>query len=147
MPHPWLDTAVIRALLAMGQFETATNENSVSRADEFLAAFDEIVIAAARGDREHAGALQQAYFERPNVTDFERLQINAMLGNREEANAAAARVDQRAHLPLSLMLATLWCHCGAPFDLEATPKFAAKLQEGQLPWPPNSPIAFPLKEW
>jgi hypothetical protein len=50
-------------------------------------------------------------------------------------------------MPMSLMLATLWCYCGAPFDLEATPNFAAKLREGDLPWPPRSPIDFPLKDW
>jgi hypothetical protein len=26
------------------------------------------------------------------------------------------------------------------------PNFAAKFQEGGLPWPPRSPIAFPLKD-
>jgi TolB-like protein len=145
--HPWLDVAVTNALLAMGQFETARNEISLHRKDEFLAAFAEVVIAAAAGERARAGELRQAFLEHPEVTDFERLQIHAMLGDREEANATAARVDQRARMPMSLMVATIWCNCGAPFDLEATPNFAAKLQEGGLPWPPRSPIAFPLKGW
>jgi hypothetical protein len=56
-------------------------------------------------------------------------------------------VDQRARLPISLMLATVWCHCGAPFDLEATPNFEADLREADLPWPPTAPIKFPLKDW
>jgi hypothetical protein len=145
--HPWLDVAVTNALLAMGQFETARNEISLHRKDEFLAAFAEVVIAAAAGERARAGELRQAFLEHPEVTDFERLQIHAMLGDREEANATAARVDQRARMPMSLMVATIWCNCGAPFDLEATPNFAAKLQGGGLPWPPRSPIAFPLKGW
>ena len=147
LSHPWLDIAVTRALLAMGQFETARNEMSLHRKDEFLAAFAEIVQAAAGGERERAYELRQAFLQRSEVSDFERLQIHAMVGDRQEANAAAARVDQRAPMTMSLMLATLWCHCGAPFDLEATPQFAAKLSEGDLPWPPRSPITFPLKDW
>ena len=40
-----------------------------------------------------------------------------------------------------------WCGCGAPWDLEATPNFAAEVEEGDLPWPPRSPMSFPLKDW
>jgi len=145
--HTWLDMVVISSQLALGQFETAASETALYRKDDFLAGWMEIVVAAARGDAARAGELQQAFFQRPETTDFERLQIHAMLGQREAANSVAARVDQRARLPISLMLGALWCYCGAPFDLEATPKLAAKLQEGDLPWPPTSAIAFPLKDW
>ncbi|HET6591616.1 MAG TPA: hypothetical protein VFG48_01745, partial [Xanthomonadales bacterium] len=147
LSHPWLEVAANYALLAMGQFETAANEVSLQRTDEFLARFLEIVNAAARGDRSRAQELYQAFRSHPEISDYERLQLNAVLGERDEANTVAARVDRRAKIPISLMLVTLWCHCGAPFDLEATPNFAAKLQEGELPWPPRSPIEFPLKDW
>jgi hypothetical protein len=39
------------------------------------------------------------------------------------------------------------CNCGAPFDLEATPNFARLIDEANLPWPPQSPIDWPLKGW
>ena len=32
-------------------------------------------------------------------------------------------------------------------SLDATPNFAAKLNESNLPWPPASPMKFPLKDW
>ena len=147
LSHPWLDVAVINALVALGRHETAVNEGSLRRADELLAGFQEIVIAAARGERAHAEAIFVDLNRHPDITDFERLLVFAMLGDRESANGIAALVDQRSLGPISLTLASLWCHCGAPFDLEATPKFAAKLREGQLPWPPRSPIVFPLKNW
>jgi len=147
LTHPWLDMLVTSTLLALGQYETAASESSLYSKDEFLADWMQVVIAAAGGDRARAGELQQAFLQHPDVTDFERLQMHAMLGEREAANGVAARVDQRARMPMSLMLATLWCYCGAPFDLEATPNFAAKLKEGDLPWPPRSPIDFPLKDW
>jgi hypothetical protein len=35
------------------------------------------------------------------------------------------------------------CHCGAPFDLDATPNFRARLAESGFRWPPPPTIAFP----
>ena len=147
LSHPWLDMVAIEALLALGQYETAMNEASLQQADEFLAKFADFTLAAASGQKDRADQLRTTILEHPDATDFERLQIHAMMGEREQANAVAARVDQRAQLPISLLLVTLWCNCGAPFDLEATPNFEAKLREGDLPWPPHSPIEYPLKEW
>jgi adenylate cyclase len=37
--------------------------------------------------------------------------------------------------------------CGAPWDLEVTPNFAKLLEDAELPWPPASPINWPLKDW
>ncbi len=147
LTHPWLEVVAVDAQLAMGQYETAENEVAQGRLDDFYTPYMEITIAAARGDRDRAEALYGEFNKRPDISDFERLQINAMLGDREQANTIAAAVDQRAPMTMSLMIATAWCFCGAPFDLEVTPNFAAKLQEGDLPWPPPSPIAFPLKDW
>jgi hypothetical protein len=147
MSHPWLDLTATNALLAMGRFETARNEMSMRQTDEFLAEFEDIALAAAAGERERAERLRESFLEHPDVTDFERLQIHAILGEREQANEVAARVDQRARLPISLVLLTVWCHCGAPFDLEATPNFEANLREAGLSWPPTAPINFPLKDW
>jgi hypothetical protein len=39
------------------------------------------------------------------------------------------------------------CFCGAPFDLDATPVFAAMLAESGLAWPPAKPYDLPLKDW
>jgi TolB-like protein len=147
LSHPWLNVLVTNALLAMGQYETARSESSLFRTGSFLEQYQRFVVAAAAGDRDRAKSMQENILSDPDASDFERLQTHAMLGEREEANAAAARIDQRARIPISLMLVTLWCSCGAPFDLEAAPNLAAKLQEGDLPWPPPSPINFPLKDW
>jgi len=147
LSHPWLDMAASNALVALGQIETARSETLFHQADDFLAEFEEFAMAAANGEQDLAANLGAAFLERPDATDFERLQIHAILGDRDRANETAARVDQRAPLPISLMLVTLWCHCGAPFDLEATPNFQAVLKESDLPWPPRSPINFPMKDW
>jgi hypothetical protein len=46
-----------------------------------------------------------------------------------------------------LHIGTEMCFCGAPFDLQATPHFAARLEEAGFDWPPGMPIEYPLKTW
>jgi hypothetical protein len=67
----------------------------------------------------------------------------AHAGNRAEANRLAAAMDARPAGPFLLAVLSHSCHCGAPFDLEATPNFKARLAESGLRWPPPATIAFP----
>ncbi len=48
---------------------------------------------------------------------------------------------------MNLLGAVYFCRCGAPFDLDVTPKLAARLEEAGLAWPPASPVHWPLKDW
>jgi TolB-like protein len=146
-PHSWLDIAVVQSLMALGRIETSASEVAMRQTEGRGKWLPEIDIAAIQGDRERGERLLAKFRQAYDPDDFFLMQIYAKLGDREEADQIAARVDQRALGPLHLILATLWCACGAPFDLEATPKFAAKLEEGGLPWPPSSPMSFPLKDW
>ena len=67
----------------------------------------------------------------------------AHAGNRTEANRLAAAIDARPAGPFLLAVLSQGCLCGAPFDLDATPKFKARLAESGLRWPPPATIAFP----
>jgi hypothetical protein len=71
----------------------------------------------------------------------------AVGGKREEANTLAAKIDKHYFGLATLVQITEWCGCGAPFDLAATPNFAAKLEESGLTWPPQTAMEFPLKDW
>jgi len=71
------------------------------------------------------------------------LQVAAILGRREEANRRAAAIDAQPAGAFVLGVVTAYCLCGAPFDLEATPNFKARLAEAGLPWPPPATIPFP----
>ncbi|HEY3664079.1 MAG TPA: hypothetical protein VGL24_13075 [Chthoniobacterales bacterium] len=62
--------------------------------------------------------------------------VAALSGNRAEANRLAARIDAQPGGGLVLSVITADYLCGAPFDLEATPNFKARLAESGLPWPP-----------
>ncbi len=147
-PHPWLDLIQVRSYLVEGQLETARNELDQSGViGTFWQGVNQVSLAAAAGDREGARQAFDRTFSDGGESGFFRLQLLAMLGDREAANDLAGRIDENAYGPLPLTLVTAWCMCGAPFDLAATPNFAAKIEEGDLPWPPRVVIDFPLKGW
>lgn len=64
----------------------------------------------------------------------------AQSGDRDAANHAAALLDARPAGGLLLAIVITYCGCGAPFDLEATPNFKARLAESGLRWPPPRTI-------
>jgi len=71
----------------------------------------------------------------------------AWIGDRETAARLSAEIDARPYGHLLLMDAALNCRCGSPFPLDAAPNFAAQLRNGNLQWPPQSVIDWPLKTW
>lgn len=146
LSHPWLRVTRTQAELALGNFETAENRRQ-QLSEDWVRIIVGSWISAAQGDAERSARLAREANEEFGRSGFFTLQTMARIGNREEANRIAAEIDQSAYGPLPLALVTLWCTCGAPFDLEFTPNFAADISEGNLPWPPPSPIEFPLKDW
>lgn len=67
----------------------------------------------------------------------------ALSGHRAEANRHAAALDARPAGGLLLAIVVTECHCGAPFDLNATSHFKALLAESGLRWPPPPTINYP----
>lgn len=94
----------------------------------------------------NAEALTEAYEELAGYDDWSALIVSAIAGRRPEANAIAARIDARPLGAISLIDVIIGCGCGAPFDLEATPNFAARLEESGLAWPPPADLGFPLMD-
>ena len=64
----------------------------------------------------------------------------AQSGDRAAANQQAALLDARPAGGLLLAIVVTYCGCGAPFDLDATPNFKARLAESGLHWPPPRTI-------
>jgi hypothetical protein len=81
------------------------------------------------------------------VGDLELIMVGAALGDRALANEHAARVDARVGGNLVLAESVKACLCGAPFDLDATPNFKARIAEAGFPWPPPTVLRFPAKDW
>ncbi len=64
-------------------------------------------------------------------------------------NWSDVRVQNRRifHSAVVLSWAIRDCFCGAPFDLEATPNYKARIKEAGFPWPPPKRIDYPTKTW
>jgi len=69
--------------------------------------------------------------------------VAANLGDRAAANRYAAATDARPAGGFLLANFSINCHCGAPFDLDATPNFKQRLAESGLRWPPPATMTTP----
>jgi TolB-like protein len=69
----------------------------------------------------------------------------ALTGDRATANRLAAEIDTQPGGGLVLAVIAGDSLSGAPFDLDATPHFKARLAESGLPWPPEPAIKFPAQ--
>ena len=156
--NPLLERTRFEALLAAGRLDAA--EETLQQLNGRVRMIEQIGMHAMRAERDRAEALAQKLYAEGEHNAYEDLaaplgddgdalilSIAPIIGDREAANAAAARIDARDFGPVQLAISTHYCLCGAPFDLEATPNFAAQLEASGLQWPPAAPIDYPLKDW
>lgn len=115
--------------------------------DERSRSFALGLLAAQTGQYDEAGRFLEEFLGRHGPDDYHALMIEAARGNRQQANLLAGRIDSRELGHIALLNAIYYCACGAPFDLDSTPRFSSRLQESGLSWPPTSPINWPLKDW
>jgi TolB-like protein len=140
-------TAHILALVNAGKVEEAHRANISQSGRESQKIMNRAIIAASLGEADKAAELQQNFLARFGTDDRISLSMEAIRGNRSEANRLARLIDGRPGGYLALMMTVLLCSCGAPFDLDAAPGFASKLEESGLRWPPSDSVNFPLKTW
>jgi TolB-like protein len=138
--------------LAKGMIIKGQNEEARAELDTRIKSVEDtettmIQIAALLGDREWAERLFADYRGSKRESPFNTLAMYAWTGDRENANRLAAEFDQHPFGHMALSISVLVCECGAPWDLTATPVFAAKIAESGLSWPPLSPITYPFKDW
>ena len=147
-PGGWLATELVRSLAASGSYAEASQQLEDRIHEKEIALMFKTLIPAAKGDREaYDIAFENFKAGSPEQGDYWITIVAAWGGRREAANRAAAMIDQHSFGSATLVQLATWCACGAPFDLEATPNFAAQLEEGNLPWPPKEVMEFPLKDW
>jgi hypothetical protein len=144
LTHIRIKQELVNALFATRHFDDAKRFIDNEFRDDRRLFRNRLKLASTTGDAEDAKRILEAYATRIDDAD---LGVIGPSGNRELANEIAHKIDAQPYGYLRLMTAVLTCYCGAPFDLEATPDFARRLEEAELPWPPNSPIDWPLKDW
>ena len=145
--EPWIDDQKYMLAQATGTWKSKPDMFAPTPSDSNYLVPRTIFAYSVAGRVEEARAEFEAFAANNPVDDYNLILVAAAMGDRELANAAAAAVDQRIGGNLVLSMVTEQCYCGAPFDLEATPNFRARLEEAGLPWPPPSPITFPAKTW
>ena len=145
-PGSWLTMTLVQSLVSNGLYDEALRviENDV--ADVSLATAFQILVAAHQGDQEKSGQLLAGYNENYSGDFFDTI-VSAWSGNQEAVNQRAAEIDEHFFGPMVLWQLANWCQCGSPWELEATPNFAARIEEANIAWPPPSPLSFPLKDW
>ncbi|WP_260483704.1 FlgO family outer membrane protein [Sphingomicrobium flavum] len=82
-----------------------------------------------------------------NVPIYEQISFYALIGDRDAANRLARKVDARRGGATALQIAADFCNCGAPWDIENTPNYAAMLEKTPYSWPPRKPLNWPMKDW
>lgn len=145
-PGGWLNMHMVTLLISNGEFDVARKmiDDRFQHAPTAMAL--RVRLEAAQGNVEVAQQMQDQFDAMDSVRIF-AVSTRAWRGDRDGANRIAAEMDQLDYAYISMFTAVAWCACGAPWDLEATPNFAARLAQGNLPWPPESPATFPLKDW
>jgi hypothetical protein len=109
-----------------------------------------VIIGRARGDAPAAIHARLSFFDRTR-SKYKRWQLvdlveASLAGDRAEANRRASAIDARPAGPFLLALVAADCLCGAPFDLDATPNFKARLAESGLRWPPAQTMKYSTLE-
>ncbi len=134
--NPFLEWDMVVSMMALGQFEEAREHASgVStwNRDILMVATNNALGNTAEAKRYLEKSLEEAA---PWFKQYLAIQLNAITGNREAANEAAAWFDEIPAGHTMLAATIMECMCGAPFDLEATPVFAKRLEEAGFDWPP-----------
>ncbi|MDA0707400.1 MAG: hypothetical protein O2805_12515 [Proteobacteria bacterium] len=146
LPHRQIADELFAAYVATGQFDAALATSQRFIDAEPARDVDRLGLAAAQGDAVAALAIRNKIDADPAAEPLS-LAVAAVMGDRAEANRLAALADAQPLGFLKLLDHIGQCYCGAPFDLEVTPNFARLVGEANLPWPPSSPIKWPLKDW
>jgi adenylate cyclase len=145
--QPWVDDARFLALQATGKYRDDPTVYESNPEGSTYTVPRRIFVHALDNEIETAREVLNEFLLENPVDDVMRIIVEASLGDREAANAIASRIDSRFAGPFLLMEVVKNCYCGAPFDLEATPNFKARLDEAGFVWPPSSPLDFPAKDW
>jgi len=145
--HPWLMRTLATAQAMQGNFAAAedTLRQRILGEEDLLLGLSRL--AAMEGNARAAASYSSEFIEKFGPQDELAMMLEAMQGNRNEANRLASQIDGRPFGYIPLMQMIYSCACGAPFDLDATPVFASMFEVSGFAWPPVKAINFPLKEW
>ncbi len=145
--NAWVDDTRFAALLASGDFRDDPGKYNANTEGSYFEVPRRLFTYAMEKNLVKAREILETAKKTSSISDLALLIAEASLGNREAANAYASKLDSRFAGPFALAEAVKGCLCGAPFDLDATPNFKARIEEAGFSWPPGTPIKYPAKDW
>jgi hypothetical protein len=146
LSHPSLNDGRFWSLLASGRVDDQSASGPGTQSSR-LSYDRQILREALAGDPAVARQMANDYWSGANTDDLSSIVIAAVIGDRERANEAAARIDSYPGSAVVISHAVFSCFCGAPFDLDAAPNYKARIREAGFPWPPPKRIDYPAKTW
>jgi TolB-like protein len=145
--HPWIDDARFLGLLATGRYREHPELSGPNPDGSSYQLPRKIYLYAFTGDLDRARAILRDWQADQTSDDLSLSNAAAALGDRALANEHAGRMDARVGGNLALAELVKSCMCGAPFDLDATPNFRARIEEAGFAWPPPTVLKYPAKDW
>ena len=146
LSHPSLNDGRYWALLASGRVDDKSARGPGPEASRLT--YDRRILREAlAGNLAVARQMANDYWSGSDTDDLSSMVIAAVIGDREKANEAAARIDAYPGSAVVISHAVFGCFCGAPFDLDAAPNYKARIDEAGFPWPPPKRIDYPAKTW
>jgi len=145
--NAWIDDMRFVALLATGKYRGDPDVYDANPEGSIYTVPRRMYVYALGNDIAKAREILETSKKESALDDMSVLLAEAALGNREAANAYASKMDARFAGPFILAEAVKGCFCGAPFDLDATPNFKARIEEAGFNWPPATIIDYPAKDW
>ncbi|MEE2524804.1 hypothetical protein V0U79_00365 [Hyphobacterium sp. HN65] len=131
--------SLVAAVAASGDRETTLRLlREFSAPAGFVSTF-EAILAGGEGDAGPARALIESEAEGNSQEGFRGLgqfTLLAIVDDRERLNALVADVDQRPLGYYQIIRVLIDCRCGVPFDMEAAPNFARRIEQAGIDWPP-----------
>jgi TolB-like protein len=144
----WSAATRLLVLLAMGRSEEALAIASEAAEDRsFFGMSAHALPLALSGDTEGARTAMEQWQAENGRSLRNELEIHAAIGDRFFNDTATTEIYTRPGGPMLLLLTTVYCACGAPFDLEATPNFQERISESGTKWPPKTLVRYPAKDW
>jgi adenylate cyclase len=143
--YPLLLGAEATAYLAMGDIDAAeAAAERIPMDQDVYGLVTRTGVLAKRGKRDEVRVLIDAWGVNAEFAGSDlRLVAHAQIGDLEAADRMAAEIDARPGGPALLFLWIGTCSCGLPFRMEATPNFAARIQEAGVAWPPPVLVDYP----
>lgn len=135
-------------LLSQGKFKEALAIAPQLSGDmSFFGMGAEALPLAMSGDIQGARTAMERWQAQHGQNIRNEIEIHAAMGDRAAANKLAAELDAMPSGSMRLLLSSIYCACGAPFDIDATPNFRARINEAGIDWPLQTLIRYPAKDW